>query len=592
MLKNLAFCTIALALLAAASPGPAVAASPAASLVGMFRSGRVTTERAGPIIAMIGSRGDGDDLAFLLDMATGGGTFDDAARLAALEALADAATTRNAKPAGELTSLEKLLVPVGPLPDDRRRVLAIHLAGAWRVAPLAKVLSQLATSDELPQAVRQPAAVALGRLGKEAAQPTFDKLLGSAQALPVRTMGVAGLAQYDLDAAATRGAEVLASENDTEDPATLVDIFINHAKGTDRLAAAVEKQKPSAAVARRALEHLYAIGRAEGQLPVVLSAVAGVTADMHLPDADEIRRLVAEVSNVGDATRGEAVFRRPEISCMKCHSVSGAGGNVGPDLSAVGGISPIEFLVTSVLVPELAVKEAFQQALVQTGDGDVYQGIVVQENADLIVLKDAQGVTHKIPRDDETVVKKGGSLMPKGLANLMSHGDFVDLVRFLSELGRPGPYMLRSTPTIQRWRYLQPVPEKVRAITADSATVRAEVCDSKTAQWQPAYGRVAGVLPLDPIVAAVGGKVLFLKADVQVTEPGQIDVKADSTQGLSLWVDGQERPLAAGTLGALTAGEHQLVFRVDTTLRRPLELRVELLKSERASATFTVVGGP
>ena len=33
--------------------------------------------------------------------------------------------------------------------------------------------------------------------------------------------------------------------------------------------------------------------------------------------------------------------------------------------------------------------------------------------------------------------------MPKGLANLMTRAEFLDLVRFLSELGKPGPYAIR-----------------------------------------------------------------------------------------------------------------------------------------------------
>jgi putative heme-binding domain-containing protein len=345
-------------------------------------------------------------------------------------------------------------------------------------------------------------------------------------------------------------------------------------------------------VARRALEHLYAIGRVEGDLPTVLSEIAGVAADMHLPDPDEIRRLVAEVQAQGDAARGEAVFRRANLSCMKCHAVSGAGGNVGPDLSAVGGISPIEYLLTSVLIPELSVKEAFLQAVVETSEGNVYQGIVLEENNDLIVLRDVQGKIVKIPRDGEEVIKKGGSLMPKGLVNLMSHADFLDLVRFLSELGKPGPLAVRSTATIQRWRFLQPVPPQVQAADADTAAVRAEVCQTETSAWQPAYAKVAGMLPLDEIAAATGGPVLYLQAQANVTEPGRVDVRLNSTEGVSLWIDGQECDLAAGSLGELARGEHQLVFRVDTLHRAPAELRVELRRPENSAAEFTVVGGP
>ena len=191
-------------------------------------------------------------------------------------------------------------------------------------------------------------------------------------------------------------------------------------------------------MARRALEHLYAIGRVEGDLPTVLSEIAGIASDMHLPDSDEIRRLVAEVQAQGDAARGEAVFRRSNLSCLKCHSVSGAGGNIGPELSAVGGISPIEYLVTSVLAPESPSKRLSNKPRCRPAkEMSTRESFWKRTRIDR--AEGCAGNIIKIPRDGEEVIKKGGSLMPKGLVNLMSHADFLDLVRFLSELRQARP---------------------------------------------------------------------------------------------------------------------------------------------------------
>ena len=77
-----------------------------------------------------------------------------------------------------------------------------------------------------------------------------------------------------------------------------------------------------------------------------------------------------------------------------------------------------------------------------------------------------------------------------------------------------------------------------------------------------------------------------------MTEPGRLDVRLKSTEGVSLWIDGQECDLAAGSLGELARGEHQLVFRVDMPHRASAELRVELRRPENSAAEFTVVGGP
>ena len=62
-------------------------------------------------------------------------------------------------------------------------------------------------------------------------------------------------------------------------------------------------------------------------------------------------------------TRGEAVFRRKDLTCLKCHSIAGAGGLVGPDLVSIGASAQVDYLVESLLVPNKAVKEGYHAGL-------------------------------------------------------------------------------------------------------------------------------------------------------------------------------------------------------------------------------------
>ena len=55
----------------------------------------------------------------------------------------------------------------------------------------------------------------------------------------------------------------------------------------------------------------------------------------------------------------EAVFRRPELGCMNCHAINKAGGSIGPDLGPVGGSSPMDYIVQSILDPNASVKEEY-----------------------------------------------------------------------------------------------------------------------------------------------------------------------------------------------------------------------------------------
>jgi hypothetical protein len=232
------------------------------------------------------------------------------------------------------------------------------------------------------------------------------------------------------------------------------------------------------------------------------------------------------------------------------------------------------------------------QAIVQTGDGKVYQGIILEENPDVLVLKDAEGHVTKIPRDEDDVIKKGGSLMPKGLANLMTKADFLDLARFVSELGKAGPYSVRSTPTVQRWRVLTKVPAVLAEAVPDAATLKSEVLDRTADDWSRAYAKVAGMLPLAELTALVGGKVLYLQANVDVTVAGPIGIKVDSAEGVRVWIDDQPFEPGADSATEMALGQHRLILRVDTAQRPAQEIKVELFRPDASPAEFTVVGGP
>ncbi len=168
--------------------------------------------------------------------------------------------------------------------------------------------------------------------------------------------------------------------------------------------------------------------------------------------------------------------------------------------------------------------------------------------------------------------------MPKGLVNFLTRAEFVDLLRFLSELGKPGPYAIHTTPTIQRWRLLKPVPSSPdEALKADAA------------HWLPAYALVPGAVPLDDLAAQAGSPVLYLRGEVNVTAAGPVEFRLGSAEGVSAWVD--EKPAEGATFAVeLDPGVHTLTLRVDTAARKA-PLKVEVVKPSGSSAEFTVVGG-
>jgi putative heme-binding domain-containing protein len=134
---------------------------------------------------------------------------------------------------------------------------------------------------------------------------------------------------------------------------------------------------------------------------------------------------------------------------MKCHSIAQAGGSVGPELSAIGSISPVDYIVTSILNPNQAIKDQFITRKVLTVNGEVITGIQIDRDEQRVRLRDASGKMVVIPADDIDQEAEGQSLMPQGLTKFLTDEELLDLAKFVSELGRPGPYAIRKTPSIQ-----------------------------------------------------------------------------------------------------------------------------------------------
>ena len=230
----------------------------------------------------------------------------------------------------------------------------------------------------------------------------------------------------------------------------LLDAFLDRQGGGEKLAAAWRQRPMPGDTAKLALRHMYLAGRSDAPLVDVLSKAAGIDAEKAPPTPEELVKLSAEVLATGDPQRGEAIFRRGDLGCLKCHSISGAGGDVGPDLSPVGATSPVDYVITSILHPDLSIKESFLTRNFITTDGMIHQGIVVDRDDKRVIIKDATGKRVTIPSADIEEESEGRSLMPKGLASFLTQPEFFDLVRFVGELGKPGPYAVRSQPTIQR----------------------------------------------------------------------------------------------------------------------------------------------
>ncbi|HEV3165065.1 MAG TPA: HEAT repeat domain-containing protein [Isosphaeraceae bacterium] len=142
----------------------------------------------------------------------------------------------------------------------------------------------------------------------------------------------------------------------------------------------------------------------------------------------------------GKPTRGRTLFNDPKgIGCIKCHSIGGQGGTIGPELSSVGTKYSRDELITSVLNPSAKISSGYESVTVATADGRVLTGIVKSDTPEALELDDADAKRVRIPKDMIEERKPSNiSIMPNGLAEGLSAQDFADLMAYLETLKQPG----------------------------------------------------------------------------------------------------------------------------------------------------------
>lgn len=560
-------------------------------LMKLFQSGRLPAERQGTVVEMICNRGNSNDLKVVFDKVVQPDGFAPDLRMKAMQWLTDAAVTRKVKPAGELAALEKLVVGEAAAAHPGLQQGAIKLASTWKDAAISPALQTLATDPKTKTELRKVAIEGLVAIGDKASKETLAKLVGKGMPLPIRMQAAAGLSGMDLPAASQAAAAILAEATPQDDPDDMLSAFLDRKNGAEQLAAAIAKQTLVPDVAKRSLRYMYSVGRSDADLSNVLSKAAGIAADAPPPTPEEVAKIATDVIAKGDPARGEKIFRRKDLNCMKCHSVSRAGGQVGPELSAVGGSSPVDYVLNSILNPNLAVKEQYVTRIFVLSTGKVLTGVVIDRDDVRVNMRDATGVIVKIPTADIDDEVEGKSLMPQGLTKFLTRDELLDLAKFISELGKPGPYAVQQGKTIQRWRVLRKPPQELTADVPHLENIRQFVLGSQPGDWDSAYGKVNGVLPLEELRGGDKPVVLILQGEINVSAAGKATVNVQSTETVQTWFDADAFDTKKQFDVELTPGRHTLTVRVEVSTREFPELRVEFKTPDDSSANYEVIGG-
>ncbi len=167
-----------------------------------------------------------------------------------------------------------------------------------------------------------------------------------------------------------------------------------------------------------------------------------------LPNPDRqkvIDEMKAEIEKQGDAVAGKAVFKK---TCSKCHTHSGEGTKIGPDLTGMA-VHPKHELAIHILDPNRSVEGNFRIYTVVTDDGKVLNGLLASESKTAIELIDVEAKRHSVQRDEiDELVASPKSLMPEGFEKTHTPTELRDLLEFLTQRGKFLPIPLDKYATI------------------------------------------------------------------------------------------------------------------------------------------------
>ena len=133
----------------------------------------------------------------------------------------------------------------------------------------------------------------------------------------------------------------------------------------------------------------------------------------------------------GDPGNGQKVFVG-KGECNTCHTISGEGGFLGPDLTAYGATIPAKTIVDAILKPIRVVPPGYRSAVLTTSDGSRLEGIVRNEDNFSVQLQTSDGSFHFVQKADlQKVEYSSKSLMPVNYGDRLSRSELNDLASYL-----------------------------------------------------------------------------------------------------------------------------------------------------------------
>ncbi len=143
---------------------------------------------------------------------------------------------------------------------------------------------------------------------------------------------------------------------------------------------------------------------------------------------------VAELVQMkGHPGRGKQAFTK--ATCATCHQINNDGIDFGPNLTETGNKLSREGLFEAILYPSNAIAHGFEGVNLQDKSDGQFTGFIISDTPDALTLRVPGGLAQSWKKSDIAETELLGiSLMPAGLAAILTPGELADLVAYLQSL--------------------------------------------------------------------------------------------------------------------------------------------------------------
>jgi putative heme-binding domain-containing protein len=191
-------------------------------------------------------------------------------------------------------------------------------------------------------------------------------------------------------------------------------------------ASVVPRNDVSAYVSRQ----LHALG--DKEVTKRLREVWGAVRDASPDKKKQIARYKAMLSpgylKRADLSNGRLLYSK---NCQQCHMLFGEGGKIGPDLTGSNRAN-LDYLLSNIIDPSAEVARDYHVSIVETTDGRVLTGMIVERSANRFTLQTATQRLVLAKEDVEAVHDSTQSMMPEGQLDALTREQVRDLIAYLA----------------------------------------------------------------------------------------------------------------------------------------------------------------